>query len=63
MIGAREAGKRGAAALDAGLALTASALRHVGWWLRWQTDRHSYREVTELAMLRPAAADAERPAA
>ena len=56
MSGARDAGKKG---LELGLA----AIRHTGWWLQWQTNRHAFREVAELELLRPPAAAAERPAA
>ncbi len=56
MSGPREAGKKG---LEYGLA----AMRHAGWWLQWQTNRHAWREVAELEQLRPPAAGAERPAA
>jgi hypothetical protein len=28
------------------LDLGAAAIRHTGWWLRWQTDRHACREIT-----------------
>jgi hypothetical protein len=40
-------------------------ITHTGWWLRWHTDRHACRELTELAPLQPqaASASAERPAA
>jgi hypothetical protein len=56
MSGARATAKK---ELHLGLA----AIRHTGWWLRWQTDRRTCREVTELGLLPPRAADAERPAA
>jgi hypothetical protein len=56
MSGARQAAKKG---LHLGLA----AIRHTGWWLRWQTDRRICREVTELGLLSPRTPDAERPAA
>ena len=53
---AREAAKKG-------LALSAAAVGHAGWWLRWQTDRHACREVAKLRPLPSRAADAERRAA
>jgi hypothetical protein len=56
MSGAREAAKKG---LDLGLA----AIRHTGWWLRWQTGRGACREVTELEPLPPRTADVDRSAA
>jgi hypothetical protein len=56
MTGAREAAKNG---LHLGLA----AIRHTGWWLRWQTDHRACREGTELGLLPPRTADVERPAA
>ncbi len=46
-----------------GLHLGLAAIRHVGWWLQWQTDRHASREVTELGQLSPRVVEAERPAA
>ena len=56
MSGPRDAAKKG---LDVGLA----AIRHAGWWLRWQTDRGSSREGTELGLLPARTARVERPAA
>jgi hypothetical protein len=56
MSDAREAAKKG---LHLGLA----AIRHTGWWLRWQTDGQACREVTELGPLPTRTADVERPAA
>jgi hypothetical protein len=56
MSGARGAAKKG-------VHLSLGAIRHTGWWLRWQTDRRAYREVTELGLLRPRVVDAERPTA
>jgi hypothetical protein len=56
MSGPRDAAKKG---LDFGLA----AIRHTGWWLRWQTDRGTCREVTELGLLPARTAEVERPAA
>ena len=56
MSGPRDAAKKG---LDLGLA----AIRHTGWWLRWQTDRGAFREVTELGPLPARTADVERRAA
>jgi hypothetical protein len=44
MSGAREAVKKG---LDLG----AAAIRHAGWWLRWQMDRQDCREVADLVPL------------
>jgi hypothetical protein len=55
MSGARDAATKG---LHLGLA----ALRHTGWWLRWQTDRNACREVAELGVLPPRTARVERPA-
>jgi hypothetical protein len=46
-----------------GLHLGLAAIRHAGWWLHWQTDRHASREVTELGLLPPRTVEAERPAA
>jgi hypothetical protein len=56
MSSAQELAKKG---LDVGLA----AIGHTGWWLRWHTNRHAYRQVTKLAPLQPQSAAAERPAA
>jgi hypothetical protein len=56
MGGARKAAKKG---LDVSL----SAMRHAGWWLEWQTNRHACRQAAELRLLRPPAASTERPAA
>jgi hypothetical protein len=56
MNDAREAAKKG-------LDLCLAAVRHAGWWLQWHTDRHACREATELGLLNPTAAGAERPAA
>jgi hypothetical protein len=56
MSGMRDAARKG---LDAGL----SAVRHAGWWLRWQTDRHACREAAELELRLPRPAGAEHPAA
>jgi hypothetical protein len=53
---AREAAKKG---LDLGV----SAIRHAGWWLQWQADRHACREVADLKLLHPTAAPSEQPAA
>lgn len=43
-----------------GLDLGMAAIRHSGWWLRWQTDRHACREAAVLAA--PPADAAERAA-
>jgi hypothetical protein len=53
---AREAAKKG---LNLGVAV----LRHAGWWLRWQTDRHACREAVDLGLLRSTAAASEQRAA
>ena len=53
---ARKAAKKG-------LYVSLSAVRHAGWWLEWQTNRHASRQAAELGLLRPPAASAERPAA
>jgi hypothetical protein len=44
MSGAHEVARKG---LDLGVA----AVRHAGWWLRWQMHRHDCRDVTELVPL------------
>jgi hypothetical protein len=49
-----------------GMGLGLAAIRHTGWWLEWQTDRHACRELTELtelAPLQPQSAAAEQQAA
>jgi hypothetical protein len=56
MSGARRATKKR-------VHLSLGAIRPTRWWLRWQTDRRAYREVTALGLLRPRVVDAERPAA
>jgi hypothetical protein len=56
MSGAREAATK---RLELGL----TAIRHTGWWLRWQTGGRAYREVAELAPLPRRTATVERPAA
>ena len=56
MSSAREAARNG---LELGLA----AIRHTGWWLQWQTNRHACREAAELELLHPQAAGARRTAA
>ena len=53
---AREAAKKG-------LNLGVSAIRHAGWWLQWQTDRHASRDAPELKLLHPDAAPSQQPAA
>jgi hypothetical protein len=47
-------------AANKGLGLGVAAIRHAGWWLRWQADRRGCREV---AVLVPPPAGAQRPVA
>ena len=56
MSGARQAAKQG-------LHVGVGAIRHTGWWLRWQTDRGGCHEVRELGPLPPRTAHVEGPAA